>query len=242
MKAKPYDKISIIYNGLMQHVDYNNWSRYILSIVDLHASGTKKVLELASGSCLIGDIISKKFKSLIVTDFSLSMLKSSKKNGLKKICCDMTALPFKTKFDFIFSAFDSVNYILKQKTLLTLFREVFYVLKENSIFTFDASLENNSIKFLTPKTIVGNYNGYSFQRISRYSSRSRIHYNNFIIINESGLKFKEVHKQKIHSLKTYFNLAEKAGLHIIALYKCFTFSDAGSDSDRIQFVMKRARI
>lgn len=242
MKEKPYDKVSVIYNGLMQNVDYNNWSKYVLEIAEEYINDGARVLELAAGSCTMAELISRRYKIFFATDISIPMLRSSKINELKKICCDMTALPLKPNFDFIFSAFDSVNYILKQKALFRLFKEVFYVLSENGIFTFDASLENNSINFATSKTIVGRYNGYSFKRISHYNRRSRIHCNNFIIINESGLKFKEVHKQKIHNLNTYFKLAEKAGLHIVALYKCFTFSDAGSDSDRIQFVMKKAKI
>jgi len=44
------------------------------------------------------------------------MLKSSRNNHLKKgYAAIMTELPVKPKFDFIFSNFDGVNYILEQK-------------------------------------------------------------------------------------------------------------------------------
>ncbi len=66
----------------------------------------------------MAEIFSKKYKNYFATDISLSMLKGSSNNYIAKICCDMSAIPIKTKFDFIFSAFDGVNYILKQKAFV----------------------------------------------------------------------------------------------------------------------------
>ena len=75
--------------------------------------------------------------------------------------------------------------------------------------------------------------------ISKYNKLSRIHYNNFYIWNESGVNFKEVHKEKIYPINTYFKLAEKAGLHVESCYDCFTFKDGNQKSERAQFVMRK---
>ncbi len=74
---------------------------------------------------------------------------------LNKVCCDMTALPFKKKFDLILSSFDSVNYLRSNKNLLQLFKEVNNSLTEKGIFTFDAALESNSYKHQKTATIKG---------------------------------------------------------------------------------------
>ena len=182
----------------------------------------------------------RRFKNFIGTDISFEMLKSSENNKLKKICCDMTELPLKEKFDFIFSAFDSVNYLLKQKILLKLFQEVYLILNDNGIFTFDVSLENNSLKFLIGKKTEDYYNGFSFTRTNKYNRTKRIHYNRFIIRNDSGFIAKEVHRQKIYDIQTYFKLAEKAHLNIEECYECFTFSDLKPESERAQFVMRKS--
>ena len=130
-----------------------------------------KVLELGAGNCKLAEFVSAKYKNFYATDISLSMLKSSKKKKLNRICCDMTELPFKSEFDFIFSNFDGVNYILKQKSLSRLFNEVFNLLKKEGVFTFDVSLERNSLNFVESKSIEGRSNGYSFRRISHYNKR-----------------------------------------------------------------------
>ena len=151
----------------------------------------------------------------------------------------MTELPLKVKMDFIFSNFDGVNYILKQKSLSRLFSEVFSLLKRNGVFTFDVSLETSSLNFVVSKSTEGRSNGYSFRRISQYDKRSRIHSNHFYIRDEFGTEFKEVHKEKIYKIETYFKLAEKAGLYTEACYDCFTFKDVKENSQRAQFVMRK---
>ena len=239
VRTKPYDKVSAIYEGLMRKLDYESWSKYILLIAEDNIHSQSKILELGSGNCKMAEIISAIYQDYFATDISLPMLRSSNRNRLTKVCCDMTLLPFKTKFDFIFSAFDSVNYILKKKWLLNLFNEVNYLLEKDGLFTFDVSLEENSLDFVISKTTEDKHNGNLYQMISKYNSRSRIHYNKFYIWNDSGKKYKEVHKEKIYNIDTYFQLAEKAGLQTVACYDCFDFKDVNSKSKRAQFVMRK---
>ena len=239
MKVKPYEKLSLVYNGLMKNVDYKNWSKYILGIAEDNIDDRARILELAAGNCKMAELITRKYKNYVGTDISFSMLSSSHHNNLKKICCDMSELPLKEKFDFVFSAFDSVNYILKQKSLLKLFKEVYLILADDGIFTFDVSLENNSLKFLIGNTTEDYYNGFYFARTNKYNKGNKIHYNSFIISHDSGSKDKEVHKQKIYDIQTYFKLAEEAGLITEACYECFTFNDVKPQSERAQFVMKK---
>ena len=239
MKVKPYEQVSAIYDGLMKKLDYASWAKYILLIAKQNVHDEAGFLELGAGNCKMAKILSKKYRNYYASDISLSMLCSSDKNNTTKICCDMTSLPFKEKFDFVFSTFDSVNYILKQKLLQNFFTEVDYLLREDGIFTFDVSLEKNSLNFTTGKSTEGQHNGFHYKMISKYNKLSRIHYNNFYIWNESGVKFKEVHKEKIYPINTYFKLAEKAGLHVESCYDCFTFKDVNQKSERAQFVMRK---
>jgi len=239
MKVKPYEQVSAIYDDLMKKLDYDSWSKYILLIAKENVQDKAKFLELGAGNCKMANILSEKYKNYYASDISLSMLRSSDKNNLKKICCDMTSLPFKEKFDFVFSAFDSVNYILKQKSLQNLFKEINYLLEEDGVFTFDASLETNSLNFSISKSTEGRYNNYQYRMLSKYNKRSRIHSNHFYIRDEFGNEFKELHKEKIYKIDTFFKLAEKAGLYTEACYDCFSFKDVKQNSQRAQFVMRR---
>ena len=239
MKVKPYEQVSSIYDGLMKKLDYASWSNYILLIAKENVHDGAKFLELGAGNCKMAKILSEKYKNYYASDISLSMLRYCDKNNLKKICCDMISLPFKAKFDFIFSAFDSVNYILKQKSLQNLFNGINYLLEEEGLFTFDASLENNSLNFSFSKSTEGRHNDYQYRMLSKYNKRSRIHSNHFYIRDEFGNEFKEVHKEKIYKIDTFFKLAEQAGLYTEACYDCFTFKDVKQNSQRAQFVMRK---
>lgn len=239
MKVKSYEQVSAIYDGLMKKLDYTSWAKYILLIAKDNVHVEAGFLELGAGNCKMAKILSKKYRNYYASDISLSMLRSGDTNNTTKICCDMTLLPFKEKFDFVFSTFDSVNYILKQKSLKSLFTEVDYLLREDGIFTFDVSLEKNSLNFTTGKSTEGQHNGFHYKMFSKYNKLSRIHYNNFYIWNELGVKFKEVHKEKIYPINTYFKLAEKAGLHVESCYDCFTFKNVNQKSERAQFIMRK---
>ena len=239
MKVRPYEKVSLIYDSLMENVSYSSWSNYIIEVAQIHSQKFDKALELAAGNCNISKRICKRFKYYLATDISLQMLKYSEANGLNLLCCDMTSLPVKIKFDLIFSSFDSVNYLLRQKDILALFKEVKNVLNPDGIFTFDVSLESNSINFIYPKTIEGRKNGLLYQRVSYYKKHSRIHHNSFYISDGSSNNYREEHKQKIYKLETYFKLAEITGFKVVACYDCFTCNEIKSISERAQFVLKK---
>lgn len=241
MKVKPYEQVSAIYDGLMKKLDYDSWSKYILLIAKAkdNVKDKAKFLELGAGNCKMAKILSDKYKNYYASDISLSMLRSGVNNNLKKICCDMTSLPFKEKFDFVFSAFDSVNYILNKKSLQNLFKEIYCLLEEDGMFTFDASLEKNSLNFSISKSTEGRHNDYQYRMLSKYNKQSRIHSNHFYIRDEFGNEFKELHKEKIYKLDTYFKLAEKEGLYTEACYDCFSFKDVNENSQRAQFVMRK---
>jgi len=234
-----YESVSLIYEELMRDVNYKKWSKYLLDVISEHLDKKNpSVLELGAGNCKIAGYISKKYHNITVSDLSLPMLQQSKKVFINKICCDMTSLPFNKKFDLIYSTFDSVNYILSKRKLLTLFLEVKKVLSVSGIFTFDVSLEKNSLDFEGYYTTEGEINGHSFTRKSKYNSSSRIHKNVFSITDEYCNVKKEIHKQKIYKFETYFDVIAKAGMYVVECLDAFTFNNGNQNSERVQFVIK----
>ena len=238
-KPEPYEYVSLIYDELMKDVDYEDWARYINKIASKFVKKIKlKTLELSSGNCKLASILSRTYPDIIASDLSHFMLKQNRINTLRKICCDMTSLPFKNKYDLIISTFDSVNYLLSKRKLLTLFTEVKNILDPSGIFTFDVSLENNSREFLESYISEGETNGFEFKRKSKYYRNTRIHKNIFDFIDDNGRALREVHKQKIYKFETYFDIISKAGLYVVDCYETFSFKNGNSDSDRIQFILK----
>lgn len=237
-QVDPYQHVAKIYSKLMDFVDYKWWAKYIYSITKKSLPKNPIVLEIGAGNCSLANYLSKHYKKYFASDISFQML-NQKKIAVKKICCDMTLLPIKVKFDLIFSAFDSVNYLLTKKDLLTHFNEVSSHLTENGIFTFDTALENNSYKHQKTASKSGKNKKYLYKRQSVYNKKNQIHKNIFTIIYPDGNIYKEIHTQKIFSFDTFFELAEKSGLYIVNCYKAFSYAKGKASSDRVQFIMKR---
>lgn len=240
-KAKAYKNVSLIYKELMKDVNYDDWAKYILNISSEFAGKDSKVLDLGAGNCKIANLLNKEFSDIIAIDISLPMLKSDTDNVVCKVCCEMTSLPFDTKFGLIFSTFDSVNYLMSKKKLLALFKQVEILLADDGIFTFDVSLEKNSLEFLQDHTDEGSTGSYSFKRVSKFFKSRKVHKNIFYITGSDNIVVKEVHEQKIYDFETYFDLIYKAGLYVVDCFETFTFKNGNASSDRIQFILKKAK-
>ncbi len=238
-KSNIYDKLPLIYEYLMKKIEYDVWARYLNSIVQNKIKKDVKVLELAAGNCTLAMNFTKYFPNIIATDLSKNMLKSVVQNKTPKVCCEMTQLPFKNKFGLIYSTFDSLNYLTSKKKLLNLFKEVNGVLDRKGVFTFDVSLEKNSINHSKVAERIGKFKNIKYKQSSKYNPQSKIHTNTFLIELPNGEIFKEIHKQKIFPFETYFEVIYKSGFTILECYKAFTYSQGNKDSERVQFILRK---
>lgn len=241
MTTKIYSQLAPIYSHLMRTIDYSVWANYIYSISKSVNKKNLSVLEIACGNGTIARLLKGKFKYYCVSDLSKDMLNQLDEKNIDRVCCNMTELPFKNKYDFIFSTFDSINYLMSKPKLKLLFNEVSGCLKTDGIFTFDVSLERNSKtyqKFLNRK---GSNKGITFVQKSKYDEEKRIHYNYFEITLANGKKVKEIHKQKIYRFEDYFKFIDESDFYVYKCKKAFTDKDASAETERAQFILKKKR-
>lgn len=224
----------------MRKIRYDYWADYLFLISSKYISREANVLELAAGNCRLAEHLIKRFPKLIASDISKGMLAGSENIKIKRVCCDMISIPFKRKFDLVYAAFDSINYLLTKKKISKFLTEIRDILSGDGIFTFDVSLEKNSINHTKHPVRKGIYKGISYQHQSIYDAGSRIHKNIFDIKLPGGEKFREIHKQKVLDFNQYFNLIDKAGFFVAECFDAFTFNNGKPDSKRVQFVLKKA--
>lgn len=222
----------------MNSVDYSFWGKYLKEIHDTLGEKTDNALELASGNCSLANHLKDQFNSLILSDISFSMLKNNKTN-LNSVCCDMLHLPFTKKFDFIFSAFDSINYLNTDDKLNHFFFSIIENLSVNGLLTFDVSLMNNSIKHVKSLNRKGKYKGIEFEQKSILDIKKKLHKNHLSIKLSDGTVYSEEHIQKIYDFYYYFEVINSAGLTVMECFDAFTFNDASEESDRVQFIVRR---
>ncbi len=239
-KVKDYEILSKFYSELMSDVDYKSWAEYLFEIYEDFGCNNSQILELGGGNGNLGSELNNLGFDVVLTDLSLPMIKQSR-NIKKKVCCNMEKLPFKEQFDFIFSAFDSVNYLLSDDALSRLFNEVGAILNEDGIFTFDVSLEQNSMGIVDELNREGSFGDIVFIQKSKYLQDEKLHLNEFEIVH-GGKKYYEIHRQRILPFNAYFIIIDQSPLYVAECFDAFTFNDASSNSERVQFVLKKGVI
>ena len=237
--VKPYSHFSLIYHHLMKAVDYAYWADYLKEIHNTLGNKSDIALELAAGDCYLAGYLTDQFKKLYVSDISKEMLIASSNNKLEKICCDMSLLPFKNQFDFIYSAFDSVNYLNNEKKLSEYFTNIKNNMSNDGLLLFDVSLKNNSLKYVKLLNRKGTYKGIKYIQKSVFDEETKIHSNFIKLKLASGEIVEELHKQKIYDFYYYFEVLESNNLYVVECFDSFTFNDATEDSERVQFIVKR---
>lgn len=235
---KNYSSLAAFYPFLMKNIDYTLWAKYLIDITKKYNLNVNSVLELGGGNGKLAKVLSRKFPNYILSDKSSFLLEKSK-NQKNKIVCDMIALPFRKHFDFVFAAFDTVNYLTSKKSFADLLSVVSTVLIEDGCFTFDVSLEKNSLPHLTGKKISYNHLDKKIIHHSVYNAESRIHINEFTFYKDGKPVEKEVHKQKIYPFEFYLKEIEKSNFYIVDCLETFGFKRGKEDSKRVQFILKK---
>jgi len=223
----------------MRSIDYKGWAKYIKYLHDESKSGGDDILELAAGTCSVAKYLYKDYPKIIATDLSFQMLSMNLENSFNRVCCNMLNLPFKNKYNFVFSTFDSINYLITESDVRQLLNEVGVSLYDDGCFTFDVSLEKNSLKYVKSLNRKGKCEGIKYIQYSDYDKESRIHTNSFKIMLSNGKIVEEVHKQRIYDIYDYFNLVDECGFYVEHCFDAFTFDQVHDNSERAQFLIKK---
>ena len=237
IKTEAYESLSVIYDEVMKEIDYKLRSDYIMDIAGDHFKRKNlNVLELSAGIGKMARRISKKFSNYVLTDRSLKMLQQGRGLNLRKVCCDMTALPFNRKFDFIFSVHDTMNYFLEYENLKNVFRSVRRIMHKDSIFMFDITTEYNIRRYFNNRTEY-NIRDIKIEWINEYDNTNKLVYS-ILKFNKHGSIETEKHIQRIYSVKEIKNLLLQEKFKILDIFSDYSFLPIKNDTVMINFITK----
>jgi SAM-dependent methyltransferase len=245
-KTLPYSVLAIVYDQMMQHVEYKRWAKYIRKLIKGNGDFSPKILDIGCGT---GQFI-KEITALNIpadgSDFSPEMLKiARKRNPLSGFYLDsmphLIHIPF-SKYNVFTCLYDSINYLQSYYTLTNLFNRVYDLLPEEGLFIFDAVSQSFCQRYFN--NLIENEifdDEYAYSRRSYYDSKARLQTNLLIIHTPKGI-FEEIHLQKIFSFEKIKRvIKEKTPFQLLAIYDDFSFFDAEEDSNRAHFILKRTR-
>jgi len=251
-ETEVYTALAHLYDKLMEDVDYEMWADFIDEIIQTHHASPNEVLELACGTGAISLWLSQFDEySITASDKSQAMVEQAQLKAIHQQAevqfrvMDFLDLQSRETFDVIFSVFDSVNYLHTKDEILTMLNGCARILNPGGLLIFDFSTPQNSLEavdYLNNEEAT--FGSYRYFRESRYNPAEKIHSNIFEIdeLDEDGKtvinSFKEIHKQRIYSLKEMLSILEQTSYHQVACYEDFDLIEADENSARITIVLR----
>ena len=246
-----YTSFAAVYDTFMDNIPYEEWEKYLKSLLYEYGVREGLVLELGCGTGNMTEILAQSGYDMIGVDNAEEMLEIAiekrMKSGLDILYLqqDMREFELYGTVKAIVSVCDSVNYILEEEELEEVFRLVNNYLDPGGVFIFDFNTVFKYREILGDQTIAENREECSFIWDNYYYEEERINeyeLSLFIWEGDSELyrKYQETHFQKAYDLETMKRLITQSGLEYITAYDAFTKEAPTRVSERI-YVIARER-
>ncbi|MDY5482823.1 MAG: methyltransferase domain-containing protein [Clostridium sp.] len=243
-----YTGFAAVYDMFMDNIPYEEWSRYLISLLKEYGAEDGLVLDLGCGTGSITELLAAAGYDMIGVDLSEEMLqiamekKYESGHDILYLRQDMREFELYGTVRAVVSICDSMNYILEQDDLVKVFSLVNNYLDPGGIFIFDLNTEYKYGTLLGNSTIAEDREESSFIWENTYDEEERINeYDLSIFIREEGdlyRKYEETHYQKAYRLDEVKEALAKAGMEFVTAYQAFTREAPESDSERIYVIAK----
>lgn len=246
-----YTSFAAVYDTFMDNIPYEEWEKYLKSLLYEYGVREGLVLELGCGTGNMTEILAQSGYDMIGVDNAEEMLEIAiekrMKSGLDILYLqqDMREFELYGTVKAIVSVCDSVNYILEEEELEEVFRLVNNYLDPGGVFIFDFNTVYKYREILGDQTIAENREECSLIWDNYYYEEERINeYELSLFIREGDSelyrKYQETHFQKAYDLETMKRLITQSGLEYITAYDAFTKEAPTRVSERI-YVIARER-
>lgn len=176
------------------------------------------------------------------TDGNTGLVAERVKTSILYLCQDMREFELYGTVAAVVSVCDSMNYILEEEELLTVFKLVNNYLDPGGVFIFDLNTLYKYRELLGENTICENREEASFIWENFYDEEEQINEYDLTLFvrEESGLyrKLEETHFQRGYELLTVRRLLETAGMEYVTAYDAFTMEKPREDSERIYVIAR----
>ena len=261
-----YRSFAQIYDLFMDNVPYEEWSRYIISLLKEYGIADGLVLDLGCGTGKLTRLLKQAGYDMIGVDNSEEMLEIAREmeyeadaepdeaekadaepdeadeRQILYLLQDMREFELYGTVRAVISICDSMNYITDEEDLRTVFRLVNNYLDPKGIFVFDLNTCYKYRELLGETTISENREEGSFIWDNYFDEESGINeYDLTLFIREEGnlyRKYEETHYQKAYELETIKRLLREAGMEFVAAYNAFTREPVKKDSERIYVIAR----
>lgn len=257
-----YQDFAEVYDTFMDNTPYELWGERLDNLIrkygvsrperdaeDILDSERNLVLDLGCGTGTLTELMYQKGYDMIGVDISEAMLniaiEKKEKSGseILYLMQDMRDLDLYSTVGTVFSVCDSLNYILEEEELATVFSLVNNYLFPGGIFIFDFNTDHKYRDVIGDTTIAENRDDCSFIWENFYDPEEEINeYDLTLFVREEDGRFRrftETHLQRGYTPEQICRLARQAGLKILEMTDADTGGAVGTESERVLVVACR---
>ncbi len=245
-----YSGFASVYDEFMDSVPYEEWCEYIVKLLNQYGCGGGLLLELGCGTGTVTELLARKGYDMIGVDGSGDMLAEAiqkrEKSGLDILYLqqDMREFELYGTVAGAVCVFDSINYMLKEEELVSVFRLVNNYLDPGGIFLFDFTTAHAYREAASQAVAVDNREDRYFLWEDVFDEETQINEHEITVFleGEDGRygRLEETHYQRAYTLEQMKAALLKAGMEFVAAYEAFTEEVPGPFTDRI-YVAARER-
>lgn len=259
-----YTDFASVYDEFMDNTPYEEWGEFIVSKIeeygiskpqrdseDLLESEKNLILDLGCGTGTLTQALYEKGYDMVGVDNSEDMLRIAMEKrdeaGLEILYLlqDMRELELYSTVGTVISVCDSVNYILEEDELQTVFELVNNYLYPGGLFIFDFNTVYKYQEIIGDTTIAENREECSFIWENYYHEDEEINEYDLTIFveEEEGLfrRFQETHYQRGYTVETMQRLVESAGLELVEILDADTHKEVTPESERVYMIAREVQ-
>lgn len=263
-----YTGFAQVYDSFMDNIPYEDWCEYLAGLLQEYEIKEGLVLDLGCGTGNITELLAMHGYDMIGIDNAEEMLTiamekkmeypepvtpTDKRTNILYLLQDMREFELYGTVNAVVSICDSMNYIMSEEELVTVFRLVNNYLEKDGMFFFDLNTEYKYRTILANNTIAENREECSFIWDNYYYDEEKVNEYDLTIyvkdeeleeeLEEEGIfrRFDETHYQRAYSLDTIKRLLSEANMEFVAAYDAFTRESVKETSERIYVIAKECR-
>lgn len=244
-----YGDLSLVYDLLMDDVDYSQWADYIEALFEKYAVKPEIILDLACGTGSLTLELAKRGYDMIGIDISPEMLnRAVEKTDLSGVsplwvCQDMRSFELYGTVDAIVCTMDSLNYILDMNDVRNVFRLAGNYLNPGGLFIFDLNTPYKFEHIFADNLFYEIRDDIAYLWQNSYNPESKIcDFDLTFFVKEKGDLYKrleERQKQRAWSYDEIQSAVCGSGLNLKEVFDAFTFDKPLQTAERCFYIAKK---
>lgn len=221
------ERFSKAYDSVYGNISYDRYADFIVLCAEryLHRKAQElSILDVACGTGKLVSCLSQRFFTVEGVDGSADMVRHAQKQfpNIPFSVQEFETLNMGHPYDMVVSTFDSINYLLDETALQRGFDRIRNHLKVDSLFVFDFNTEKR------------NLNGVVEQSGFLYDNKTENGIWTVTISRKDGADFREVHRERLYSLKEMFSVLHASGFAVEDLFgQTFEKADKPEQLERL---------